>query len=59
MLKELDNEMINNYNYALVTVHPDNIYSINNILKDDFKLISTINLKRGPRNIYIKKLIKK
>lgn len=60
MLQVLDKEMINNnYTHALVTVHPDNKYSINNILKDDFKLINTLNLKRGPRNIYIKELIKR
>lgn len=57
MLQVLDNYSINNnYTYALVTIHPDNIFSIKNILKDNFKLINTIELKRGTRNIYLKKL---
>ena len=56
-LQVLDNYSINNnYTYALVTIHPDNIYSIKNILKDNFELINTIELKRGTRNIYLKKL---
>lgn len=57
MLQVLDNYSINNnYTYVLVTIHPDNMYSIKNILKDNFELINTIELKRGTRNIYLKKL---
>lgn len=57
MLKELDKYAIeHNYKYAVATVHPDNIYSINNLLKDNFKLISTKDFKRGTRNIYLKQL---
>ena len=44
------------YKYAVGTIHPDNSYSINNLVKDDFKLIGTKEFKRGLRNIYIKKL---
>lgn len=35
-------------------MHPDNIYSINNLLKKDFIKLSDIVLKIGPRNIYRK-----
>ena len=37
------------------TVHPDNIYSINNILKDGFKIVNIKEIKSGIRNIYLKK----
>ncbi len=57
MLKKLDEYCINkNYKYAISTVHPDNIYSINNLIKDNFKLKSTKELLRGIRNIYLKDL---
>lgn len=42
------------YKYALATIHPDNLISINNLLKNDFVLIGDVILKRGPRNIYRK-----
>ena len=55
MLLELDSYCIRlGYKYAACTVHPDNIYSINNIVKDDFKHINTKEFKRGIRNIYLK-----
>lgn len=55
MLKELDNYSINNgCKYVIATIHPDNIYSINNLLKDNFKLINQKEFKRGLRNIYQK-----
>ena len=44
------------YKYALGTVHPENIYSINNLLKNDFIKIGEVQLKRGLRNIYRKEL---
>ena len=43
------------YKFAASTIHPDNIYSIKNLIKDDFKLIGTKEFKRGKRNIYLKK----
>ena len=48
-----------NYNFVVATIHPDNIYSINNFIKDNFKQTSTKEFKRGLRNIYVKKLINK
>ena len=42
------------YKYAIGTIHPDNIYSINNLIKNDFKLIGQKEFTRGIRNIYIK-----
>lgn len=44
------------YNYAISTIHPENIYSINNFLKDDFNLKGSKTFKRGVRNIYLKEL---
>lgn len=60
MLKTLDEYCINlGYKYVISTVHPDNIYSINNLVKDNFELVNTKKFKRGIRNIYLKKLINK
>lgn len=57
MLEELDEYCRNHhYQYAVSTIHPDNIYSINNLVKDEFKMIGSKELKRGPRNVYLKKL---
>ena len=47
------------YKTATGTIHPDNIYSINNLIKDGFILTGSRSFKRGPRNIYVKKLINK
>jgi len=56
MLKELDDYCLKlGYKYAVGTIHPDNIYSINNLLKDNFKLTGTKEFARGIRNIYLKK----
>lgn len=56
MLKELDNHCIKiGYKYVASTIHPDNIYSINNLIKDNFELIGTKQFTRGIRNIYLKK----
>ena len=57
MLDELDkiaNEK--GYKYAVSTIHPENIYSINNFEKHGFKLVGLKDFKRGPRNIYYKEL---
>lgn len=55
MLKELDNYCLGlGYKYAVGTIHPDNIYSISNLLKDEFELIGTKLFTRGIRNIYLK-----
>ncbi len=57
MLKILDKYTIDKgYKYVVSTIHPDNIYSINNFIKDDFKLINQKEFKRGIRNIYMKRL---
>ncbi len=57
MLEVEDNySRVNNKKYAVSTIHPDNIYSINSFLKDDFKLIDTKEFSRGIRNIYFKEL---
>lgn len=57
MLKELDQiSKKKGYKYAVVTVHPNNIYSIRNLEKDNFKLLNTKQFERGIRNIYLKTL---
>ncbi len=44
------------YKYGLVTIHPDNIYSIKNLINNGFLEIGYVELKRGPRKIYRKNL---
>lgn len=57
MLQAIDAYSIaNGYKYAVGTIHPDNIYSINNLLKDEFKLMGQKEFTRGLRNIYVKTL---
>ncbi len=56
MLEYLDNYYKDTKLYAAVTIHPDNTYSINNILKANFMLITTKVFTRGLRNVYLKKL---
>ena len=56
MLMYLDEYCKNlGYSYAAGTVHPDNTFSINNLLKDDFEMTGFKEFTRGPRNIYLKK----
>lgn len=45
--------------YLITTVHPDNVYSINNFLKEGYKLRNKFVFHRGPRNLYVKYLEKK
>lgn len=40
----------------LTTIHPDNIYCINNFTKHNYKFIKQVLLNRGKRNLYIKEL---
>ena len=55
MLRTLDKySMDQGFKYALCKVHPDNIYAIDNIEKDDFILKKRKNLDIGLRHIYIK-----
>ena len=57
MLKEIDKYCLSlGYKYVASTIHPDNIYSINNLVKDSFEYKNTKQFKRGIRNIYLKKL---
>ena len=56
MLKYLDEYAKNiGYKYAAGTIHPDNTYSINNLVKDEFVYLRTKEFTRGTRNIYLKK----
>lgn len=55
MLCELDNYCKNNgFKFAAGTIYPDNVYSINNLVKDDFKMVGTKEFSRGMRNIYLR-----
>lgn len=38
----------------LTTIHPDNIYSKNNFIKNNYKYDSSYTFKRGRRDLYIK-----
>lgn len=42
--------------YVVGTIHPDNVFSINNLLKDGFVQAGQKTFTRGLRNIYLKKL---
>ena len=44
------------YKNCVTTIHPDNIYSINNIEKVGFKSVGEVTLKRGPRIILVMNL---
>ena len=57
MIQELDNYCREKgYKYAASTIHPDNTYSLNNIIKDNFEYKNTKEFSRGKRSIYLKKL---
>lgn len=57
MLKVLDKcGKEQGYTLAIGTVHPENIYSKNNIIKDKFVYIENRELKSGLREIYLKLL---
>lgn len=57
MLNALDNyAKSKGYKYAIGTINPFNKYSSNNVIKDGFEYISTIELKRGTRDIYLKRI---
>lgn len=44
------------YKYVMTTVHPDNVFSSNNMVKNGMKKVSQKVFKRGPRDIYFKEL---
>ena len=57
MLKKLDEYSTQKeYKFAVGTIHPANKYSINNVVKDNFIYIETLNFPRGIRNVYLKLL---
>lgn len=56
MLKELESfAKQKKIKFAITTVHPENQYSIKNIEKNGFKKVGKKILKRGERNIYLKR----
>ena len=40
----------------VATIHPENKYSLNNFLDDGYKIINTLNIHGGIRNIVFKKV---
>ena len=44
------------YKYVMTTVHPDNMFSSNNMVKYGMKKVSQKKFKRGLRDIYFKEL---
>ena len=59
MTNKLDIYSINKgCKYAVATIHPDNIYCLNNVEKMNFKFIREKEFSRGNRKIYLKELIK-
>ena len=41
----------------VATIHPDNLYSLNNFYVENYKLLHKLNIHGGPRNIVIKNVI--
>ena len=45
------------YKHALGTVDPENVYSIRNLIKNDFEVVTRVELKRGTRDVLRKEII--
>ena len=57
MLQVFDKYSLDNgFIYSVTTVHPDNIFCIRNMEKDNFRCCARKEFKRGVRNIYKKEL---
>ena len=58
MMKMLDEyaKKLKNKKYMFTKVHPDNIYSIRNILKDDYEFIEDYMSSDEPKKCYLKEL---
>ena len=41
----------------VATIHPENIYSLNNFINDGYEIINTLHIHGGTRNIVFKKII--
>ncbi len=52
VIRYIEKEAIDlGYKHGLGTVHPDNIYSLNNLIKCDFRDVAHVDLSRGPRDV--------
>ena len=59
MLDILDKHCLSlGQNYVFTKVHPDNIPSIHNFTKDNYKFVESYESSDGPRNIYLKEIKK-
>lgn len=57
LLKQLDEYCkLMRYTYLCSTIAPDNMYSINNFIKNGYECVGQKTFKRGIRNIYFKQL---
>jgi len=57
MLELLDNYCKKiNKKMILTTIHPENLFSINNFIKIGYKYKSSFKFKRGDRDLYIKNI---
>lgn len=45
-----------NMDGLVATIHPDNLYSLNNFYLEDYKLLHKLKIHGGPRDVVIKKL---
>ncbi len=58
IIKHLETKALSlGYMHALVTVHPNNHYSLNNFLKLGYEEVTRVTLKRGERIVLIKSWI--
>ena len=46
-----------NMDGLIATIHPDNLYSLNNFYSEDYVLLHKLKIHGGPRNIVIKNII--
>ena len=46
-----------NMDGLVATVHPDNIYSLNNFIKEKYEILHALNIHGGVRNVMIKNII--
>ena len=59
-MKILEEEASNlNIEHIVATIHPENIYSLNNFIKENYKIIKKHNIHGGPRFIVVKNIVRK
>lgn len=57
-MKIIEEEACNlNIELIVATVHPENIYSLNNFIKENYKIIKKHKIHGGPRFIVVKNIV--